>query len=647
MVQYGRSSRSSWAESVRSSIGRTCEKGNSRKFFWNTVGQKFQFGNASSLTEKRTILVCEGGKKQNIDPLWKVLIDERRWFGRTNNVWPCLFFGMYSTRKSNKQRHCGKFQNHGWIQNLAGATEKLPFSEKLGANTSSWSCDMEGHAKKFVENIANWQTEQLNNYTKSQHHAPTTSNPSKKKWDLSENCQRFARTLFWNACICRALTDRIVCGLWTNLLVLSKKWTRACGMFSTFDLKHSSHKRTQTILSCGKHCQTMRNGPASGLFCWRSRRLKINIRRTLVHFRKRHVRANKLDVQETDFSFTQFHRSWHDFSRCMFYEWMEFQLLIFGDWIKKCFILLRTNPTTPTIKYQETRRVTPHQTSTPKTKPRFQPSTTILNWVMLITFRRTRSLLDSLRCCTFEDNETVIEMILRERSPTMRHVSRIHRVALDWLFDRNLDLKIQIKFVDTKHQLADVLTEGNFARDEWNHILQLFEHQPFQLRLLLSEFQLDQLHWNDDENGCKSRKENRGSWHSQSRRWTWARLSLQILRHCKIRLHQKAWGYWRHFQQKDRSSTLKLEARKFNRGAASSSQGWQKDAVLDDSTRRLAVTEEDQEHLNFLEDWKSTRRLVASGNSETEGKDKIWPHNFHVSTDCVPRMEMVFSIERQ
>ena len=32
----------------------------------------------------------------------------------------------------------------------------------------------------------------------------------------------------------------------------------------------------------------------------------------------------------------------------------------------------------------------------------------------------------------FEDNEAVIEMILFGRSPTMRHVSRTHRVACDW-----------------------------------------------------------------------------------------------------------------------------------------------------------------------------------------------------------------------
>ena len=75
----------------------------------------------------------------------------------------------------------------------------------------------------------------------------------------------------------------------------------------------------------------------------------------------------------------------------------------------------------------------------------------------------------------FEDNEAVIKMIIKGRSPSMRHVSRTHRVALDWHFDRiNLDSKIQIKYIDTKNQLADILTKGNLTRDEWNHLLNLF-----------------------------------------------------------------------------------------------------------------------------------------------------------------------------
>ena len=74
----------------------------------------------------------------------------------------------------------------------------------------------------------------------------------------------------------------------------------------------------------------------------------------------------------------------------------------------------------------------------------------------------------------------MIKMIMKGRCPTMRHVSRTHRVDLDWLFDRiNLDPKIQIKYTDTKNQLADILTMGNFTRDEWNHLLTLFNISHF------------------------------------------------------------------------------------------------------------------------------------------------------------------------
>ena len=76
----------------------------------------------------------------------------------------------------------------------------------------------------------------------------------------------------------------------------------------------------------------------------------------------------------------------------------------------------------------------------------------------------------------FEDDEAVIQMIIKGRSPTMRHVSRTHRIALDWLFDRlYLGPKIQIRYIDSKHQIADILTKGNFMCDEWNNLLHLFD----------------------------------------------------------------------------------------------------------------------------------------------------------------------------
>ena len=65
----------------------------------------------------------------------------------------------------------------------------------------------------------------------------------------------------------------------------------------------------------------------------------------------------------------------------------------------------------------------------------------------------------------FEDNEAVIKMIMKGRSPTMRHVSRTHRVALDWLFDRvNLDPKIQIKYIECLSWL--MIEQGNLRKSK-------------------------------------------------------------------------------------------------------------------------------------------------------------------------------------
>ena len=102
-------------------------------------------------------------------------------------------------------------------------------------------------------------------------------------------------------------------------------------------------------------------------------------------------------------------------------------------------------------------------------------------WIMLILFTQNiHSSRQEALLFVFEDNEAVIKMIIKGRSPTMRHVSRTHRVALDWLFDGiNLDTKIQIKHIDTKNQLADMLTKGNLTRDEWNHLLCLFTISHF------------------------------------------------------------------------------------------------------------------------------------------------------------------------
>ena len=100
---------------------------------------------------------------------------------------------------------------------------------------------------------------------------------------------------------------------------------------------------------------------------------------------------------------------------------------------------------------------------------------------MWIKFQRTHIHLKvSLDCISLKTMKQLSRCLSEEQVRQMRHVSRTHRVALDWLFDRiNLDLKIELNYVDTKNQLADMLTKESFTRDEWHHLLQLLNIMNF------------------------------------------------------------------------------------------------------------------------------------------------------------------------
>ena len=71
-----------------------------------------------------------------------------------------------------------------------------------------------------------------------------------------------------------------------------------------------------------------------------------------------------------------------------------------------------------------------------------------------------------------EDNEAVIKMCLKGRSPALRHVGRTHRVDLDWLFDVLInDPALGVRYVGTKLQLADLLTKGSFPAPTWMNLM--------------------------------------------------------------------------------------------------------------------------------------------------------------------------------
>ena len=103
-------------------------------------------------------------------------------------------------------------------------------------------------------------------------------------------------------------------------------------------------------------------------------------------------------------------------------------------------------------------------------------------------------------------NEAVIKMIIKSRSPIVRHVSRIHRAASDWLFDRsNVDSKIQIdtSILNINSQIFWPKVMSHITMEQSSSFVQ---HHPCQASLLRKEFRLDELLQNDGEEGTGTGK---------------------------------------------------------------------------------------------------------------------------------------------
>ena len=83
------------------------------------------------------------GKKQNIETVLMKDVD----LGEPTSLLDHVYLSCTHTNKDNVDNDRSMFES----KISAGATEKPPYSEILGANISSWSYDMEGHAKKCME----------------------------------------------------------------------------------------------------------------------------------------------------------------------------------------------------------------------------------------------------------------------------------------------------------------------------------------------------------------------------------------------------------------------------------------------------------------------------------------------------------------
>ena len=406
------------------------------------------------------------GKKHNIDPMWKVLNKEVD-LGEPTSFLDHVFLGCTQRQCEVSQNIVDNYRTMFESRISAGGLEKLPFSQNT--RISSWSYDMVGHAKKCVERyceLANKTTQQLYKVSTpciDDHHFKEEE--TKSVGELSTTCSQIVLKCLYLARIGRPDI------LWSvNKLARSiTKWTKACdkrlNRLITFFHHTSEYKQYCHVGNTAKQCRL-------GLF------------------------------QDSDFAGDlEDSKSTSGGTLCIFgshtfvpMSWMcTKQTSVSHSSTESEIISLDTGLRLDGLPALELWDLIvsvlgniSHVSDNPgrleidaHKRQKSQSRIDVVKDIDLVP-SIVQSANHEASLYVFEDNEAVIKMIIKGRSPTMRHVSRTHRVALDWLFDRiNLDPKIQIKYIDTKNQLADILTKGSFTRDEWNHLLTLFNISHF------------------------------------------------------------------------------------------------------------------------------------------------------------------------
>ena len=119
------------------------------------AGRKFQIGNVSLyIVKKDYSYLCMWmtqkllGKKQKIDPMWKLLNKEVD-LGEPISFLDHVYLGCTQRQCQISKDIVDNYRTMFESRISAGGTEKLPLPQNL--RISSWSYDMEGHAKKCVE----------------------------------------------------------------------------------------------------------------------------------------------------------------------------------------------------------------------------------------------------------------------------------------------------------------------------------------------------------------------------------------------------------------------------------------------------------------------------------------------------------------
>ena len=93
-------------------------------------------------------------------------------------------------------------------------------------------------------------------------------------------------------------------------------------------------------------------------------------------------------------------------------------------------------------------------------------------------FAYTRKPQQKTRLIIAEDNEAVIKLVKKARSMALRHLPRTHRIDVHWLFEVCSHERVEMRYVNTKQQAADLMTKALSNPEVWSHLLELAQIRP-------------------------------------------------------------------------------------------------------------------------------------------------------------------------
>ena len=431
MVQFWRSSRSSRKEFVRSPLAGLLWERQFEKVLLEHGWEKVS--NWECLFVKRakglflSVYVDDiklAGKKQNLDPMWKILNKDVD-LGEPTSFLDHVYMGCTQREcrisndiVTNHRDMCESRISAGAKENYTLELQGNLMQKSYRLGLSTWKV----MPRNVWKDIANFRFKRLNNYTKSQHHAWMTI--VLKKWVSRRIVCNLLQIVL--KCLYLARIGRPDILLSVNKLALRSQngHTLATNAWRVVSLTFIIQVNTSNIFMW----ETQHN--SAGLVYFKTlilqeiSRLKINIGGVPCIFGSRtFVPISWMCKKQTSVSHSSTEAEIISLDAV-------FPLSLFGIWWLKYFIPYRTRLN------KEELRGNPLQATKPNVHNPIQfKHTNVIRTNIDHIPSNTMHSGASAMLYVFEDNEAVMKIVIKGGSHTMRYVSRTHRVALDWLFD--------------------------------------------------------------------------------------------------------------------------------------------------------------------------------------------------------------------